>query len=289
MGDVEVAPAVDRLHAGQVDAELGRGHPQVLDHAGGANATDPVRRRLEVEKPPLRIEDRAAGEIAGRRQERRVLDHRLRRARPGDLRGDRRDAVAELVERQILEHDVDQAPERRRGIWPSRACPRCGVGSAGPAPGPRCPGRSGNCILGGWRRRRRPRADPRSACRRPRSARPRRPAPRRTRPRSSRNTGTRRSSGRRRTGRRLPSWCSCPRRCRSPRSSRPRPSGRRTRPGSRRHRSRRRRRGRQGAAPRSSVRWSRTESRRAARLPPRRSDRRRSRRRRSARTGRSRR
>ena len=83
---------------------------------GGADATNPVRRRLEVEKPPLRIEDRTAGEIAGRRQERRVLDHRLRRARPGDLRGDRRDAVAELVERQILEHDVDQAPERRRRV-----------------------------------------------------------------------------------------------------------------------------------------------------------------------------
>jgi hypothetical protein len=39
-----------------------------------------------------------------------------RRARPGDLRGDPWDAVAELVERQVLEHDVDQAPERRRSI-----------------------------------------------------------------------------------------------------------------------------------------------------------------------------
>ena len=71
---------------------------------------------LEVEKPPLRIEDRTAGEIAGPRQERRVLDHRLRCARPGDLRGDPWDAVAELVERQIVEDDVDQAPERRRGV-----------------------------------------------------------------------------------------------------------------------------------------------------------------------------
>ena len=30
--------------------------------------------------------------------------------------GDRRDAVAELVERQIVEDDVDQPPERGRGV-----------------------------------------------------------------------------------------------------------------------------------------------------------------------------
>jgi hypothetical protein len=87
-----------------------------LDHAGGANATNPVRRRLVVEKPPLRIEDSAAGKIAGPRQERRVLDHRLRRARPGDLGRDRRNAVAKLVERQVVEDDVDQAPKCRRRV-----------------------------------------------------------------------------------------------------------------------------------------------------------------------------
>jgi hypothetical protein len=43
-----------------------------------------------------------------------VLDHRLRRAGPGDLGGDRRDAVAEFVERQIVEDDVDQA--RNAGV-----------------------------------------------------------------------------------------------------------------------------------------------------------------------------
>jgi hypothetical protein len=42
--------------------------------------------------------------------------HRLGRAVPGNLRGDRRDAVAKLVERQIVGDDVDQAPERRRGV-----------------------------------------------------------------------------------------------------------------------------------------------------------------------------
>ena len=116
MSDVEVAPAVDRPESGQVDAELVLGHPQVLDHAGGADAADPRRRGLVVEQPPVRIEERLAGGIGGRRQEGRVLDHRLRRARPGDLRGDRRDAVAELIERQMVEHDVDQAPVRRRGV-----------------------------------------------------------------------------------------------------------------------------------------------------------------------------
>jgi hypothetical protein len=80
------------------------------------NATDPVRRHLEVKKPPLRIQDRTAGEPGGPRQERRVHDHRLGRTAPGNLCGDRRDAVTEIVERQILEDDVDQAPVCRDGI-----------------------------------------------------------------------------------------------------------------------------------------------------------------------------
>jgi hypothetical protein len=40
----------------------------------------------------------------------------LRRARPGNLGGDLWDTVAELVEWQVLEDDVDQIPERRRGV-----------------------------------------------------------------------------------------------------------------------------------------------------------------------------
>ena len=84
----------------------------------------------------------------------------------------------EVADRGDPRHDADQARTPASHLA-SPELARTWSRSAGPAPGPRCPGRSGSGISGGRRRRQRPRAIPRSACRPPRSARPRRPAPRR--------------------------------------------------------------------------------------------------------------
>ena len=128
---VDVAEQVDGR--GLEDVALGlhggaEGHLQVLAPRAQVEAADAAGlaragKRLDVGVVALPVDREAGPLVAGAVEDVRRRRHELERALrplrdrgPGDLGGDRRDAVAELIERQALEHQVDQIAERRRGV-----------------------------------------------------------------------------------------------------------------------------------------------------------------------------